>query len=133
MAFFRSNAKEGADTSVSCRLQEALMSLPQPPVAERRASFHFSRRHHRRPLGWLRDPGYPNVTDEDVLDYLKAENAYFEAAFGEPQKALVDRLFEEMKGRIKEDLSSVPLADGPRILVGLPAGRRSTASGSAGN
>ena len=49
-----------------------------------------------------------------MLDYLKAENAYFEAAFGEPQKALVDRLFEEMKGRIKEDLSSVPLADGPR-------------------
>src|SRR5688572_30543924 len=31
----------------------------------------------------------------------------------EPHKPLVDALFEEMKGRIKEDLSSVPLADGP--------------------
>ena len=89
------------------------MSLPAPGRRAPRASFHFSRRHHRRPLGLAARPGYPNVTDEDVLDYLKAENAYFEAAFGEPQKALVDRLFEEMKGRIKEDLSSVPLADGP--------------------
>ena len=59
---------------------------------------------------WLRDPGYPNVTDPDVLAYLNAENAYYEAAFAEPNKALIDSVFEEMKGRIKEDLSSVPLA-----------------------
>jgi oligopeptidase B len=89
------------------------MSLPKPPVAERRE--HRFTRHGvtiEDPWAWLRDPGYPDVTDKDVLDYLKAENAYFEAAM-EPQKALVDSLFEEMKGRIKEDLSSVPLADGP--------------------
>ena len=90
------------------------MSVPKPPVAERR-EHRFS--HHGvtidDPWAWLRDPGYPDVTDEDVLGYLKDENAYFEAAFGEPSKALVDALFEEMKGRIKEDLSSVPLADGP--------------------
>ena len=24
---------------------------------------------------WLRDPGYPTVDDEDVLSYLRAENA----------------------------------------------------------
>jgi oligopeptidase B len=113
MAISHSNAKEGADTSLSC-LQEVLMSLPQPPVAERR-EHRFT--HHgvtiEDPWAWLRDPGYPHVTNEDVLDYLKAENAYFEKAFGEPNKVLVDSLFEEMKGRIKEDLSSVPLADGP--------------------
>jgi len=90
------------------------MSLPKPPVAERR-EHRFS--HHGvtidDPWAWLRDLGYPEVTDEDVLGYLKAENAFFDAAFGEPSKALVDALFEEMKGRIKEDLSSVPLADGP--------------------
>ena len=31
-------------------------------------------------MHWLRDPGYPKVEDQDVLAYLKAENAYFEAA-----------------------------------------------------
>jgi oligopeptidase B len=87
------------------------VTLPKPPVAERR-EHRFT--HHgvtiTDPYAWLRDPGYPNVTDEKVLDYLRAENAYFEAAFEEPNKALIDTVFEEMKGRIKEDLSSVPLA-----------------------
>ena len=90
------------------------MSLPQPPAAERR---EHSFTHHgvtiEDPWAWLRDPGYPHVSDENVLDYLRAENAYFEKAFEEPNKALIDTVFEEMKGRIKEDLSSVPLADGP--------------------
>ena len=63
------------------------------------------------PWAWLRDPGYPKVEDEEVLAYLKAENAYFEAAM-KPHKALVETLFEEMKGRIKEDDCSVPLKDG---------------------
>ena len=87
------------------------MSLPQPPVAERR-EHHFT--HHgvtiKDPYAWLRDPGYPHVSDAQVLAYLKAENAYCHAAFEEPNKALIDSVFEEMKGRIKEDLSSVPLA-----------------------
>ena len=90
------------------------MSLPKPPVAERRDS---SSTHHGvtidDPYAWLRDPGYPHVSDPQVLDYLKAENAYCHAAFEEPHKALIDAVFEEMKGRIKEDLSSVPLAEGP--------------------
>ena len=55
--------------------------------------------------------GYPDVQDQDVLAYLKAENDYFEAAMA-PHKALTDQLFEEMKGRIKEDDSSVPIKDG---------------------
>ena len=32
------------------------------------------------PYAWLRDPGYPEVKDEEVLAHLKAENACFEAA-----------------------------------------------------
>lgn len=88
------------------------MTLPAPPRAEPRA--HRYERHGRSvedPWAWLRDPGYPNVENEDVLAYLRAENAYFEAAMA-PHRALVDTLFEEMKGRIKEDESSVPLRDG---------------------
>ncbi len=60
---------------------------------------------------WLRDPEYPQVTDPDVLDYLKAENAYFETAMA-PHAPLIETLFQEMKGRIKEDDQSVPAKDG---------------------
>jgi oligopeptidase B len=42
------------------------------------------------------------VKDKDVLAYLEAENAWFEAAMA-PHKGLIDALFAEMKGRIKED------------------------------
>jgi oligopeptidase B len=88
------------------------IELPVPPRAEQRP---FSYERHGvtidDPWAWLRDKGYPNVQDEDVLNYLKAENAYFEAVMG-PHKQLVDELFEEMKGRIKEDDASVPIKDG---------------------
>jgi oligopeptidase B len=63
------------------------------------------------PWAWLKDPSYPDVKDKDVLAYLEAENAYFEAQMA-PHKALTDRLYEEMKGRIKEDDASVPQKDG---------------------
>jgi oligopeptidase B len=88
------------------------MSLPPAPRAEPRP--YSYERHGKRiedPWHWLRDPGYPEVKDKDVLAYLTAENAYFEAAMA-PRKALVESLFEEMKGRIKEDESSVPIRDG---------------------
>jgi len=71
--------------------------------------------HHGRtlsdPWAWLRDPGYPEVKDPDVLGYLEAENAFFEAHM-DARKGLVDALFEEMKGRIKEEDRSVPQKDG---------------------
>jgi oligopeptidase B len=60
---------------------------------------------------WLRDPGYPQVETIAILDHLKAENAHFEAAMV-PHRPLIDTLFAEMKGRIKEDDSSVPSKDG---------------------
>jgi oligopeptidase B len=87
-------------------------SLPKPPVAKR---VPHSVTHHgvtiEDPYAWLRDPGYPNVTDPDVLAYLKAENAYFEAAMA-PHRPLIDAIFAEMKGRIKDDDSTVPQKDG---------------------
>jgi len=88
------------------------MTLQNPPIADRKP--HVNEAHGVKwddDWHWLRDPNYPDVQDQEVLDYLKAENAYFELAMG-PHKALTDELFEEMKGRIKEDDSSVPLKDG---------------------
>jgi oligopeptidase B len=83
-----------------------------PPVAARRPS---TTTHHGIDLSddwaWLRDAGYPKVTDGDVLDYLKAENAYFEGVMA-PLKPLTDTLFTEMRGRIKEDDATVPQQDG---------------------
>ena len=79
-----------------------------PPDAEQRPHTYT---HHgitiSDPYNWLHDKSYPEIDDEDVLDYVKAENAYFEASM-KPHQALVDELFEEMKARIKEDDSSVP-------------------------
>lgn len=96
--------------------QKATMSttstLPAPPRAEQRP--YSYERHGVRvedPYAWLRDKEYPTVNDEGVLDYLKAENAYFEAAM-KPHAKLTEEIFQEMKGRIKEDDSSVPLKDG---------------------
>ena len=86
--------------------------LPPPPKAEQRP--YSYKRHGIRiedPYAWLRDKGYPTVDDKVVLDYLKAENAYFEAAM-KPHAKLTEELFQEMKGRIKEDDASVPLKQG---------------------
>jgi oligopeptidase B len=87
-------------------------NLPPPPVAEQRP-YHFERHGVtiQDPYHWLRDSSYPTVDDADVLSYLRAENAYFEAAMA-PHRALTDTLFNEMRGRIPEDDSSVPQRDG---------------------
>ncbi len=83
-----------------------------PPVAGQK--FH-SFTHHgvtiEDPWHWLRDPDYPTVDDEEVLAYLNAENAYFEAKM-DPYKELTDTIFEEIKGRQQPDLASVPWKDG---------------------
>lgn len=87
------------------------MSNP-PPIAARKP--HAVSHHGETvadPYAWLRDPGYPNVSDPEVLAYLTAENAYFEQEMA-PLRPLVDDLFAEMKGRLKEDDASVPVRDG---------------------
>jgi oligopeptidase B len=57
----------------------------------------------------LRDPG---LIRADIKAHLEAENAYTASVMA-PAAALQERLFEEMKGRIKQDDSSVPDPDGP--------------------
>lgn len=87
----------------------SLPALDRPaPVAEQRP---YEATHHGRtssdPYHWLRDPGYPNVTDEAVLSHLRDENEYFHE-FLATNEALVDSLFDEFKGRIDENDESVP-------------------------
>ena len=51
---------------------------------------------------WMKDREHP-----EVINYLNAENAYCDESMAHT-KAFQKDLFEEMKGRIKEDDSSVP-------------------------
>jgi len=87
-------------------------TAPRPPLAEKRP---HSITHHGITVedhyAWLRDKGYPKVTDEEVLAHLSAENAWFEHRMA-PFGPLIDTLFSEMRARIKEDDSSVPAKDG---------------------
>jgi oligopeptidase B len=67
---------------------------------------------------WLRADNWqevfkdPGTLDPAIRAHLEAENAYQAAMLGD-EAELRKRLFEEMKGRIKEDDSSVPMKDGP--------------------
>src|SRR3954468_20859217 len=93
--------------------------LPPAPQAERRP---VSYTRHGVTLtddyGWLRAGNWQEVIrdpaklDPAIRAYLDAENGYTKAALAhtEPQQ---DQLFAEMKGRIKQDDSSVPSPDGP--------------------
>ena len=90
----------------------------EAPRAEKRdwqATCHGITRED--PYHWLRAENWqdvmrdPAVLAEDIRTYLDAENAFTEMALGHT-KDLQGRLFDEMKGRIKEDDSSVPAPDG---------------------
>ncbi|MEO6607021.1 MAG: S9 family peptidase [Aestuariivirga sp.] len=54
----------------------------------------------------------PSLLPSDIRAYLEAENAYEDAMLADT-KGLQETLFAEIKGRIKEDDSSVPAPDGP--------------------
>ncbi len=53
-----------------------------------------------------------SILEPEIREHLEAENAYMKAAMADTE-ALQKTLFAEMKGRIKEDDSSVPEKDGP--------------------
>jgi oligopeptidase B len=96
------------------------MSAPAlpAPVAERRPT---ERTLHgtqlKDPFAWLRADNWqqvmrtPDVLADDIRAYLVAENDYADAALA-PLASLKDTLLKEMRGRIKEDDSSVPAPDG---------------------
>jgi oligopeptidase B len=95
------------------------MSKPKPPLAPKRP-------HRIEQLGrvrvddysWMKDDSWqqvlrdPKTLGADVRQHLDAENAYAKAMLADTE-ALQAQMFAEMKGRIKEDDSSVPAPDGP--------------------
>lgn len=88
------------------------MSTPVPPVAEK-IPVEIERHGDTRTddYGWMRDPGYPEVKDERILDHLKAENAYREAVMM-PVAAQEADLYDELKARLKDEDQGVPMKYG---------------------
>lgn len=90
-----------------------------PPVAARRPT---TRTIHGETLtddyAWLRADNWrevmrdPSALDAEIRAYLEAENAHAEAWLA-PLAELKRALVAEMRGRIKEDDSTVPARDGP--------------------
>ena len=91
------------------------MNDATPPVPPKAATRPHSTTHHgvtvEDPYHWLKDEGYPQVKDADVLAYLEAENAYFEAMMG-PHAELVETLYQEIKARQQPDEAGVPVRQG---------------------
>ncbi|RDE10507.1 S9 family peptidase [Pelagibacterium lacus] len=95
------------------------MSRITPPLAPRHP---ISETRHGTPrtdpYSWLRAENWrdvmadPTVLPAEIRAYLEAENAWYAEDFGNPTKTLQEQIYAEIKGRIKEDDSSVPSADG---------------------
>ncbi len=92
---------------------------PEPPRAPRH---DVATERHGETLtdsyAWMRDPNWqqvmrePEILAAEIRAYLEAENAYTGEMLA-PTEAMQKALYEEMKGRLKEDDSSVPSDDGP--------------------
>ncbi len=95
-----------------------LGKLAAPKAEQRRSTSN----HHGIELvdnyAWLKADNWqdvmrdPDLLPQDIRTYLEAENDYYSALMADTS-TLQDTLFEEMKGRIKQDDSSVPAPDGP--------------------
>ena len=91
--------------ATSCKNENSNMTNTdiKSPVAEKKPktlSIHGDDRIDN--YYWMNDR-----EDPEVIDYLNAENEYYEESTSHT-KAFQNELFEEMKSRIKEDDSSVP-------------------------
>jgi oligopeptidase B len=91
---------------------------PLAPVAPRRPhSFTTHGITVTDDYAWLKDENWqevlrdPSILDSDIRNYLEAENAYTDGLLGHTA-GLQKTLIAEMRGRIKEDDSSVPSPDG---------------------
>lgn len=90
--------------AISCSKKDERMSETiTPPIAAKKDTVlekHGDKRVD--PYFWLNDRENP-----EVINYLKAENEYYQKMTAHTKDFQKD-LFEEMKGRIKEDDESVP-------------------------
>ena len=82
------------------------MKIP-PSAATKPHEFTIHGKKHVDEYAWLQD-----IKNPTVKAYLKAENDYA-LDYMRPHKKEIDKLYKEIRSRIKEDDSSVPVKDGP--------------------
>src|ERR1041384_1530246 len=94
------------------------MSLPKAPSAPKLPVITEQLGRTRGDdYAWMKDDNWqqvlrdPKALRADIREHLEAENAYAKAMLASTE-ALQAQMFAEMKGRIKEDDSSVPAPDG---------------------
>lgn len=94
-------------------------SMPVPPVAKKiPVRIEQLGRVRVDDYQWMKDDNWqavlrdPSLIKADVKAHLEEENAYREAMMASTVP-LQEQMFQEMRGRIKEDDSSVPSPDGP--------------------
>ena len=95
------------------------MPAPTPPVARKEPRrIEQLGRVRVDDYAWMKDENWqkvlrdPSLIKADVKAHLTAENAYTKAMLASTEE-LQKQIFEEMKGRIKQDDASVPAPDGP--------------------
>ena len=95
------------------------MTTPAPPVARRDPVVITQLGRTRTDeFAWMKDGNWqkvlrdPSVLKPEIRQHLEAENAYMRAVLA-PTERLQETLFQEMKGRIREDDASAPEPDGP--------------------
>ena len=99
-------------------MTQASDEKPAPVAPRRPHSFTAHGIAVRDDYAWLKDENWqevlrdPSILNADIRNYLEAENAYTDSLLGHTA-GLQKTLVAEMRGRIKEDDSSVPAPDGP--------------------
>lgn len=90
----------------ACTPKEKTVKLPDvPPPVAKVIPFEIVSKHGDKRVDnyyWIK-----NREDSAVIDYLKAENDYLDTMMAHT-KSFQEKLFTELKSRIKEDDSSVP-------------------------
>ena len=93
--------------SFSVQIMAQITPMPTPPIATKKPVTTEKFGDKRvDDYSWLRDKSNP-----EVIDYLKAENAYTEALMS-PHKVFQETLYKDMLSRIKETDENVPYKKG---------------------
>jgi oligopeptidase B len=97
----------------------ARTTRPKPPVARKRPKvIEQLGRTRTDNYAWMKDPRWqevlrdPKLLRREIRSHLVKENAFTQAVLIDPTAELRETLFKEMRGRIKEDDSTVPAPDG---------------------
>lgn len=95
--------------TITCMMNAQIWPDAKPPIAEKQN--HIREIHGEKvndPYYWMIDYFKKGKDSTKVVNYLTAENAYLETMMADT-KELRDKLYQEMKARIKEKDESVPV------------------------